>query len=72
MKNYSYIGISFIILVFGIWSVPKIVDKFTNKELSYILDANKDLKKIPDFLFLVLKVFSSRYRRISCYAMATE
>ena len=52
MKNYSYIGISFIILVFGIWSVPKIVDKFTNKELSYILDANKDLKKIPDFSFI--------------------
>ena len=52
MKNYSYIGISFIILVFGIWSVPKIVDKFTNKELSYILDANKDLKKIPDFNFI--------------------
>ena len=42
MKNYSYIGISFIILVFGIWSVPKIVDKFTNKGLSYILDTNKD------------------------------
>jgi len=52
MKNYSYIGISFIILVFGIWSVPKIVDKFTNKELSYILDTNKDLKKVPDFSFI--------------------
>ena len=52
MKNYSYIGISFIILVFGIWSFPKIVDKFTNKELSYILDANKDLKKVPDFSFI--------------------
>ena len=52
MKNYSYIGISFIILVFGIWSVPKIVEKFTNQELSYILDANKDLKKVPDFSFI--------------------
>ena len=52
MKNYSYIGISFIILVFGIWSVPKIVDKFTNQELSYILDTNKDLKKVPDFSFI--------------------
>ena len=51
MKNYSYIGISFIILVFGIWSVPKIVDKFTNKGLSYILDTNKEIKKVPNFKF---------------------
>ena len=28
MKNYSYIGISFIILVFGILVIPKIVDRF--------------------------------------------
>lgn len=28
MKNYSYIGISFVILLFGIWSVPKIIDYF--------------------------------------------
>ncbi|GAB5401712.1 MAG: SCO family protein [Aureisphaera sp.] len=27
MKNYSYVGISFIILIFGIWAVPKIVDR---------------------------------------------
>lgn len=28
MKNYSYIGVSFIILLFGIWSVPKIIAHF--------------------------------------------
>lgn len=27
-KNYSYIGIAFIILVFGIYVVPKVIDKF--------------------------------------------
>lgn len=32
-KNKSYIGISFIILVFGIWAVPKIVDRFQNNEI---------------------------------------
>ncbi|TYB78391.1 SCO family protein [Bizionia myxarmorum] len=28
-SNYSYIGIAFVILVFGIWFVPRIVDRFT-------------------------------------------
>lgn len=44
MKNYSYIGISFIILLFGIWAVPKIVKKFTKPELAVI-------GKVPDFSF---------------------
>lgn len=36
MKNYSYIGISFIILVFGIWAVPKIIDRFSTPDLAII------------------------------------
>jgi protein SCO1 len=32
-KNKSYIGISFIILIFGIYAVPKIVDRFQNDEV---------------------------------------
>jgi protein SCO1 len=33
MKNKSYIGISFIILIFGIWAVPKIIAKFQKSDL---------------------------------------
>ena len=44
MKNYSYIGISFVILVFGIWAVPKIVDRFTKPRLAKIV-------KVPEFSF---------------------
>jgi len=33
MKNKSYIGISFIVLIFGIWAVPKIVSKFQKSDL---------------------------------------
>lgn len=33
MKNKSYIGISFIVLIFGIWSVPKIIAKFQKSDL---------------------------------------
>lgn len=32
-KSYSYIGISFVILIFGIWAVPKIVAKFQKSDL---------------------------------------
>lgn len=42
MNNKSYIWISFIVLVFGIWAVPKIVDKFTGEQLFV-------LGKAPDF-----------------------
>lgn len=33
MKNKSYIGISFIILVFGILTIPKIVDRIKNEDV---------------------------------------
>jgi protein SCO1/2 len=42
MKNKSYIGLTFIILVFGIWAVPKIIDRLTNKTLV-------KFEKVPDF-----------------------
>lgn len=31
--NYSYIGIAFIVLVFGIIFVPRIVDRITNGDV---------------------------------------
>ncbi len=43
-KNYSYIGISFIVLIFGIWAVPKIVDTLSKSELETI-------GKVPQFQF---------------------
>ncbi len=33
MKKYSYISIAFVILIFGIWAVPKIVANFNQNEL---------------------------------------
>lgn len=36
MKNRSYIGVSFIILIFGIWAVPKIIAKFQKSDLTEI------------------------------------
>ena len=33
MKNKSYIGITLVLLVFGIWTIPKIVDGFKNSKI---------------------------------------
>ena len=33
MKNKSYIGISFIVLIFGIWAIPKIEKNLTNNKV---------------------------------------
>ena len=63
MKKYSYIGISFIVLIFGIIVFPKIMDRIENQsindtkrlsisdKLSFIkLDGEN--RKVEDFLFL--------------------
>ena len=63
MKKYSYIGISFIVLIFGIIFFPRIMDRIENEsindskrlsisdELSYI-KLNGEKRKVADFLFL--------------------
>ncbi|TXD54080.1 MULTISPECIES: SCO family protein [unclassified Polaribacter] len=43
-KKYSYIGITFIILLFGIYTVPKIVSRFQDADLV-------EFGKVPDFEF---------------------
>lgn len=56
--NYSYIGIAFVILVFGIIFVPKIVDRVTNKDItreesrSVNVSKDEDIKKQSDLAFL--------------------
>ncbi|MAU64193.1 MAG: SCO family protein [Flavobacteriaceae bacterium] len=63
MKKYSYIWISFIVLIFGILFFPKIMDRIdsdsinndtrlsNSKELSFI-KINNEKKKVPNFVFL--------------------
>ncbi|MAQ76461.1 MAG: SCO family protein [Aquimarina sp.] len=68
MKKYSYVGISFIILIFGIIFVPKIVDRVKDtsvvkndrmsaenpvaNEKLAYIKINGEPKKVPDFAFL--------------------
>jgi protein SCO1/2 len=51
-KNKSYIGISFIILIFGIYAVPKIISRIQNNEvvkgdrLDMVTGANSDVEQL--------------------------
>lgn len=58
MKNYSYIWISLVVLVFGIYAVPKIVDRFKDAEVVQSDRLNlankrelKHIAKAPEFSF---------------------
>jgi len=67
MKKYSYVGVSFVVLIFGIYFVPKIVDRVkgqsivTNNRLSAAnpktneklayLVTDGEKRKIPEFAF---------------------
>lgn len=33
-NNYSYVGIAFIVLVFGIYFIPRIIDRITNEDVT--------------------------------------
>ena len=63
MKKYSYIGISFIILIFGILFFPKIMDRIEKQSISEntrltksnvlsFIKLNGEKRKVPEFIFL--------------------
>lgn len=63
MKNYRYVGLIIIVIVFGLLFIPKIIDRVANntqvesnrsvpaKPLAYI-ELNGEAKKVPEFLML--------------------
>lgn len=51
MKKYSYVGISLVILVFGIWVVNELVSRNSKESLAYIEIEGKK-KKVPEFEFV--------------------
>jgi protein SCO1/2 len=50
MKKYSYVGISLIILVLGIWVVSEYLARNSKESLSY-LEIESERKKVPEFDF---------------------
>jgi protein SCO1/2 len=53
--NYSYVGIAFIILVFGIYFVPRIIDRITSTDITRNesrSDFVNDKSKLSDLSFI--------------------
>lgn len=50
-KKYSYVGISLIVLVFGIWVVKEFGSRNSSEKLAY-LEINGKPKKVPQFEFI--------------------
>lgn len=44
-KKYSYVGISFVVLVFGIIFVPKIIDRISNQDITRDGSRSEDVSK---------------------------
>lgn len=51
MKKYSYVGISLVVLVFGIWVVNEFLSRNSKESLAYI-EIEGERKKVPDFEFV--------------------
>lgn len=51
MKKYSYVGISLVVLVFGIWVVSEILSRNSEESLVYI-EIDGERKKVPEFEFI--------------------
>ena len=54
MKNKSYIGISLIILIFGIIFIPKIIERISNGSVvdADRLNINKETAETPDLVYI--------------------
>ncbi|WP_127845611.1 SCO family protein [Psychroflexus aestuariivivens] len=51
MKKYSYVGISLVVLVFGIWVVNELASRNSTEDLAYI-EIEGERKKVPGFSFV--------------------
>lgn len=55
-NNYSYIGIAFVILIFGIYFIPKIIDRISNNDVSRTEDRDYKVKEpkanVSDLAFI--------------------
>jgi len=71
--NYSYIGIAFIILVFGIIFIPRIVDRITNNDISRQESRSNQQKeqasKNSDLVFISN---NGKYRKVPSFSFINQ
>ena len=63
MKNYSYIGVAFILLVFGIIFIPRIIDRVSDQEVVQSDRLNQGSKeKVDDAPMVFIEINGEKKR----------
>ena len=71
--NYSYVGISFIILIFGIIVIPRLVDRVQNNDISRSESRSKEVKlTVSDPTPLAYLVINGAPKKISPFAFTNQ
>ncbi len=71
--NYSYVGIAFIVLVFGIIFIPKIIDRIQNKDITRIESRSDDVKlQTKDDIQLSYLVINGERKKVMPFSFINQ
>ena len=71
--NYSYIGIAFIILVFGIYFVPKIIDRIANGDVSRTEDRDYKVREVkPELSDLAFIEINGKAKKVPPFSFMDQ
>ena len=71
--NYSYVGIAFIVLVFGIIFIPKIIDRIQNKDITRIESRSDDVKlQTKDDTQLSYLVINGERKKVMSFSFTNQ
>ena len=70
--NYSYIGIAFILLVFGIIFIPKIIDRISNDDITRDESRTDQVKDKPFASDLEFLIINSERKRVPDFSFTNQ
>ncbi len=71
--NYSYVGVSFIILIFGIIVVPKIIDRVQNNDVTRSESRSKDVQMmVSDTTSLAYLIINGEAKKVHPFQFVNQ
>ena len=71
--SYSYVGVSFIILIFGIIVVPKIIDRIQNNDVTRTESRSKDVQMtVSDDTPLSYLIINGEAKRVMPFSFVNQ
>ncbi|WP_405292569.1 SCO family protein [Algibacter sp. Ld11] len=71
-NNYSYIGIAFVILVFGIIFIPEIVDRVSNNDISRQSGRSDQKQVVPKVSDLAFIEINGEAKKVPAFAFTNQ